>query len=95
MAGLELPARAIREQMSSALHLVVQTSRMPDGSRRVTHVTEVAGMESELVTLQDIFLFRQQSMSPELRVQGEFVATGIRPAIAERFGVTELWGERS
>ena len=63
MAGLELPDRAIREQMASALHLIIQLSRITDGVRRVTHVTEVTGMEGQIVTLQDLFRFEQTGVS--------------------------------
>ena len=94
MAGFDLPARAIREQMASAVHLVVQTNRMVDGSRRVTHITEVTGMEGEIVSLQDIFLFKQSALGSDQRVTGELQATGIRPSFADRFqrfGVSELW----
>jgi pilus assembly protein CpaF len=98
MAGFDLPTRAIREQMASALHLIVQTNRMVDGSRGVTHVTEVAGMEGDVVSLQDIFIFEHQPMGPDRRVQGALTSTGIRPGFAERFerfGVSELWVERA
>ncbi len=91
MANLELPDRAIREQMSSALHLIVQLSRFPDGVRRVTHITEVPGMEGQVVTLQDLFVFKQSGVDEEGRVLGSFIPTGIRPTFAERFdsiGVT-------
>ena len=98
MAGFDLPTRSIREQTSSALHLLVQTNRMVDGSRRVTHVTEVAGMEGDVVSLQDIFIFEHQPMGQDRRVRGGLVSTGIRPGFAdrfERFGVSELWAERA
>ena len=91
MANLELPDRAIREQVSSALHVMVQLSRFTDGVRRVTHITEVAGMEGQVVTLQDLFRFKQTGVDPEGRVLGHMVPTGIRPTFAERFdsiGVT-------
>ena len=94
MAGFDLPARVIREQMASALHLIVQTSRMVDGSRRVTAITEVAGLEGEVVSLQDIFLFQQSALDADQRVTGQLQATGIRPGFADRFqrfGVSELW----
>ena len=90
MAGFDLPVAAIREQAASALHVIVQLARLSDGSRRVTHVTEVAGMEGHLVTLQDIFAFRQEGIAPDGKVIGELRATGIRPRFAERiksFGV--------
>ncbi|MGE5596923.1 MAG: CpaF family protein [Hyphomicrobiales bacterium] len=84
MAGFDLPVAAIREQVASALHVIVQIARLADGSRRVVNVTEVAGMEGNLVTLQDVFAFRQTGISPEGKVIGEMKATGIRPRFAER-----------
>lgn len=86
MAGMDLPLRAIREQIASAVDLIIQLTRMRDGSRRVTHVTEVQGMEGEVVTLQDAFLF---DYSAGIDAQGRFlgrpVATGIRPRFLDRF----------
>ena len=87
MANLELPDRAIREQMASALHLIVQLARFTDGVRRVTHVTEVTGMEGQIVTLQDLFRFRQTGVTPEGKIEGQIEPTGIRPVFAERFDV--------
>ena len=84
MAGFELPVAAIREQMASALHLIIQIARLSDGTRRVVHVTEVAGMEGPLITLQDIFAFRQKGIGPDGRVVGELRATGLRPRFADR-----------
>jgi pilus assembly protein CpaF len=85
MANLELPDRAIREQVSSALHLMIQLQRHADGVRRVTHVTEVAGMEGQVVTLQDLFVFQQTTVDSEGRIHGVFTPTGIRPTFAEKF----------
>jgi pilus assembly protein CpaF len=85
MANLDLPQQAIREQMASALHLVIQIARFRDGTRRVTHVTEVSGMEGTIVTLQDIFRFRQHGIGEDGRIQGELQSTGIRPTFTERF----------
>jgi pilus assembly protein CpaF len=85
MANLDLPVRAIREQVSSALHLVIQIARFRDGSRRITHVTEVAGMEGQIVTLQDIFRFEQKGIDENGRILGQLQATGIRPSFAEGF----------
>jgi pilus assembly protein CpaF len=79
MAGMELPVRAIREQIASAVHLVVQQSRLRDGSRKITHLTEVAGMEGEKITMQDLFLFKQTGVDENGRVVGEHVPTGILP----------------
>jgi pilus assembly protein CpaF len=85
MANLDLPQLAIREQMASALHLVIQIARFRDGTRRVTHVTEVSGMEGTVVTLQDIFRFRQHGIGEDGHIQGELQSTGIRPTFSERF----------
>ncbi|HLF79908.1 MAG TPA: CpaF family protein, partial [Dehalococcoidia bacterium] len=85
MANLDLPSRAIREQIASALHVVIQVSRFSDGSRRVTHISEVSGMEGQVVTMQDIFRFDQTGVDSEGRVKGAFRSTGIRPRFAERF----------
>jgi pilus assembly protein CpaF len=85
MASLELPDRAIREQMASALDLIVQLQRHSDGVRRVTAITEVAGMEGQVVTLQDLFTFVQDSVDEEGKIHGRMAPTGIRPSFAERF----------
>jgi pilus assembly protein CpaF len=85
MAGLDLPVRAIREQVASALDLVVHVSRLSDGSRRVTHVTEVVGMEGQTVTLQDVFVFQQTGVDARGKVQGHVVSTGLRPHFIDRF----------
>ena len=83
MAGMELPLVAIREQIASAVHSVVQLQRMPDGVRRIIKVTEVAGMEGQHVTLQDLFVFQQQGRTAEGAILGEFHPTGLRPTFAE------------
>jgi pilus assembly protein CpaF len=85
MANLELPDRAIREQMAAALNLIIQLSRFTDGVRRVTHVTEVTGMEGQVVTLQDLFRFEQTGVDEDGKIQGTMAPTGIRPSFAERF----------
>jgi pilus assembly protein CpaF len=85
MASLELPDRAIREQMSSALDVIIQLQRGSDGVRRVTHITECTGMEGQVVTLQDLFKFEQISIDEEGRINGAMRPTGIRPSFAERF----------
>lgn len=81
MSGLDLPIRAIREQISSAVHIIIQQSRFPDGSRRVTHVTEVTGMEGEMIQLQDIFLFKQDGYGEDGKIRGRFYATGAIPEL--------------
>jgi len=84
MAGVDLPLRAIRKQMASAIDLVVQLSRLRDGSRRVTALTEVIGMEGETITLQDIFLFEARGADENGRILGDLKATGNRPEILAR-----------
>ena len=79
MSGLDLPIRAIREQISSAVHMIVQQSRFPDGSRKITHITEVVGMEGDIVQLQDIFLFKQDGYDENGKIRGKFIATGNIP----------------
>ena len=91
MAGLDLPIRAIREQVASALHLVVQLARFSDGHRRVTLISEITGMESDIVTMQDLFRFEQAGVGEDGRILGSLEPTGIRPTFADRFaksGVT-------
>lgn len=83
MAGMELPVSAIREQTASAIDIIVHQSRFPDGSRRVTRITEVTGLESGTVQMQDIFRFKQQGLDQEGRVRGKFVATGFVPTFYE------------
>jgi pilus assembly protein CpaF len=84
MANSNLNLVSIRHQISSAIDLIVQTSRLSDGTRKVMAITEVGGMEGETVTLQDLFVFEKRGISREGTVQGRFAATGIRPRFAER-----------
>jgi len=85
MSGFDLPVRAIREQMSSALDLIVHLTRLRDGTRRITHITEVQGMEGDVITLQDIFLFDfGMGIDQNGRFKGHMKATGIRPRFAEK-----------
>ena len=79
MSGVDLPQRAIREQIASAIHLIVQQARLRDGSRRVTNITEVVGREGDTITLQDVFLFEETGMDGNGRLQGKLSPTGIRP----------------
>ena len=85
MASMDLPSRAIREQIASALHVVIQVSRFGDGSRRLTHISEVAGMEGQVLTMQDIFRYEQTGVNEDGKVIGNFKATGIRPRFVDRF----------
>ncbi|MEZ4704638.1 MAG: ATPase, T2SS/T4P/T4SS family [Bdellovibrionota bacterium] len=84
-AGMDLPSRAIREQIASAVQLIVQLSRLSDGSRKVTAVTEVTGLESSTVSLQDIFKFKEKGVDSQGKVKGSFVATGLVPTFASAF----------
>ncbi|HMX66379.1 MAG TPA: CpaF family protein, partial [Microthrixaceae bacterium] len=85
MAGFDLPVRAIREQMASAIDVIVQLSRLRDGTRRVTHITEVQGMEGDVITLQDVFLFDfGAGVDENGRYRGQLQATGVRPKFAEK-----------
>ncbi len=85
MANSNLTLTSIRQQISSAVDLIVQTARLGDGSRRVLSISEVGSMEGDVVTLQDLFVFEKSGISPDGRVQGRFAATGIRPKIHEKF----------
>jgi pilus assembly protein CpaF len=89
MAGLELPLRAIREQVSSAIELIVHMERLRDGTRRVVHVAEVQGMEGETILMQDLFLFDQTGIQNG-RVIGSLKATGLRPRFAEKFAINNI-----
>ncbi|HUP04384.1 MAG TPA: ATPase, T2SS/T4P/T4SS family, partial [Bryobacteraceae bacterium] len=84
MANANMGVRSIRQQIASAVHLFVQTARFSDGARRVTHVTEVVGMEQDVITLQDIFLFEKTGITESGRVTGRFRALGVRPRCYER-----------
>ena len=85
MAGFELPVRAIREQVASALDLVIHVARLSDGSRRVTHVSEISGMEDQVVTMQDVYVFEQSGLDAAGRVIGQLRPTGLMPSFHERF----------
>ena len=84
LANANMPLDAIRHQISNSVHLIVQVSRMSDGTRRVVYITEITGMEGQVVTMQDLFVFEKRGMSPEGRVIGRFAATGIRPRFDEK-----------
>jgi len=88
MSNLNLPDSAIRRQIASAIDLVIQVSRMSDGTRKVVSIAEITGMEGEIVTMQDIFIFRKRGIRENGEVIGEFTPTGIRPKFSERLAVT-------
>ena len=84
MASLQLPERAVRQQIASAVDLIVQISRLSDGTRRVTAISELTGMENDVITMQDIFVFERTGVAANGRVVGRFRATGIRPKCSDR-----------
>jgi len=87
MANLNIPEKAVRQQIASAIHLVVQLTRLSDGHRRVTAISEITGMEQGVITMQDIYLFDRSGMSQDGKVKGMFRATGIRPKVAQQLAV--------
>jgi pilus assembly protein CpaF len=88
MADVNLPDRAIRQQIASAVSIIVQVARLSDGARRITQVSEVTGVADDMVSLQDIFVFDRRGIGPNNRVLGRFRATGVRPTFAERLGLS-------
>jgi len=88
MANLNIPERAIRQQIASAINLIIQISRMSDGTRKVTGVTEISGMEGDTITMQDIFLFERTGVREDGKVCGRFRATGIRPKCSDRLATS-------
>ena len=90
MANLNLPEKAVRKQIASAVTLVLQVSRFNDGTRRLTHISEITGMEDDVVSMQDVFLFEKKGVSPDGRTLGTFTATGIRPKFAEKLAASGI-----
>jgi pilus assembly protein CpaF len=90
MANLNIPEKAIRQQISSAVDLIIQITRMSDGTRKVTAVTEIIGMEGDTITMQDLFLFERSGVRQDGRVVGRFRATGIRPKCSERLAASGI-----
>ena len=89
MAGIEMPIKAVRSQIASAVNLIVQASRLQDGSRRMTSITEITGMEGDVISMQEIFRFQRVGLTPDNKIIGHFTATGVRSHFSERF---RLWG---
>ena len=85
MAGYDLPVRAIRSQISAALELIVHLERLQDGSRKITSITEVQRMESDVITLQELFKFRLDNVLPDGTVMGQLRSTGLRPTFLTKF----------
>ena len=90
MANLNLPELAMRQQIASAIHIIVQVSRMSDGSRRVTHISELTGSSDSVISMQDIFLFQKRGLGPHGKVLGRFYATGIVPKFADKLQAAGL-----
>jgi len=89
LAGIEMPLKAMRSQIASAVNLIVQASRLQDGTRRMTSITEITGMEGEVISMQEVFRFERLGVEPSGRIIGRFNATGIRSAYSDRF---RQWG---
>ena len=89
MAGIEMPIKAVRSQISSAVNLIVQASRLQDGSRRMTSITEITGMEGDVISMQEVFRYQRVGLTPDNKIIGHFTATGVRSHFSERF---KLWG---
>src|SRR2546428_2739174 len=84
MGAINLPERAMRQQMSSAIQIVVQQTRLSDGTRKVTSISEITGMEGDTITMQEIFVFEKLGVNADGKVLGRFRATGVRPKVCER-----------
>ncbi|HHX90989.1 MAG TPA: CpaF family protein [Paracoccus sp.] len=89
MAGIEMPLKAVRSQIASAVNLIVQVSRLQDGSRRMVSITEITGMEGEIITMQEVFRFERTGLEPNGKIIGHFTGSGIRSHYADRF---KRWG---
>lgn len=89
MAGIEMPIKAVRSQIASAVNLIVQASRLQDGSRRMTSITEITGMEGDVISMQEVFRYQRTGLTPDNKIIGHFTATGVRSHFSERF---RLWG---
>ncbi len=89
MAGIEMPLKAVRSQISSAVNLIVQASRLQDGSRRMVSITEVTGMEGDVISMQEVFRYQRVGLTPDNKIIGHFTATGVRSHYSERF---KMWG---
>jgi pilus assembly protein CpaF len=84
MGSVSLPEKAIKAQIASAIHVIVQIARMSDGSRRITHISELTGAFSDVISMQDIFLFEREGLGPNAKVKGRFRSTGIVPKFADK-----------
>jgi len=84
MSGVVLPSKALHQLIASSIHFIVQVSRLDDGSRKITSIQEISGMEGDVITTQEIFCYKRTGINPDGSVQGVFSATGIRPKAAEK-----------
>ena len=89
MAGIEMPLKAVRAQIASAVNLIVQASRLQDGSRRMVSITEITGMEGEIITMQEVFKYERTGIQPDGKIIGHFTGCGLRSAHHDRF---KRWG---
>jgi pilus assembly protein CpaF len=89
MAGIEMPLKAVRSQIAGAVNLIVQASRLQDGTRRMTSITEITGMEGDVISMQEVFRFQRTGLTPDNKIIGHFTANGVRSNFAERF---RMWG---
>jgi len=85
MTGMRLSDRAMRQQIASAVNVVIQVARLTDGTRRIVSISEITGMEGDTIAMQEIFMFERTGVDPTGKVMGRFKTTGIRPRFAERF----------
>jgi len=88
MGGIDFPVKVIREQISSAIHVLVQQARLRDGSRKVTSITEIAGMEGDKIVLQELFRFNEEGVDKDGKIIGHLRATGIRPRFMQKLETT-------
>ncbi len=96
MGGFNMPAKTVREQIASAIHVIIQAQRLRDGSRKITHVTEVMGMEGEVVTLQDLFTYEITGEDKDGKILGQHKPSGLRPGFWDRaryFGLEDALAE--
>lgn len=89
MTGIEMPMKATRSQIASAVNLIVQASRLQDGSRRMVSITELTGMEGEVISMQEVFRYQRLGLEPNGKIIGQFTATGVRSHYSDRF---RQWG---
>ena len=89
MAGVDMPMKAVRSQIASAINVIVQVSRLSDGTRRMISIQEITGMEGDVVAMQEIFKFQRETVADDGKVIGEYVSTGLRSSFADRF---KQWG---